>query len=189
MSRLGTIRNLAVGTMLAGTVAFGGAGMALAQDTTTAVESHPEHIHKGTCAELDPNPAAPLNNLLPIGADPDDIEGSVQKLETVGVLTASPIYYADSEDVDFKWDDMLADSHAINVHKSDQEIDQYIACGDIGGVVVDDGNKLVIALHPQNDSGYFGVAILQKDDDGNVVVEVYLAGPSAGGGTIATPAA
>jgi hypothetical protein len=188
MSRFGTIRNLTAGVMLASTLALGGAGLSLAQETTTTVESHPEHIHKGTCAELDPNPAAPLNNLLPIGVDPDDPEGSIKNLETVGVLTASPIFYAKSEDVDFKWDDMLADSHAINVHKSDQEIDQYIACGDIGGTVVDDGNKLVVALHPQNDSGYTGIAILEKDGDGNVDVEVYLSGPMSQN-EIATPAA
>lgn len=189
MSRFGSIRNLAAGAMLAGTLALGGAGLSLAQETTTTVESHPEHIHAGTCAELDPNPAAPLNNLLPIGVDPDNPEESMQDLESVGVLTASPIFYADNEDVDFKWDDMLASSHAINVHKSDQEIDQYIACGDIGGTPVDDGEKLVIALHPQNDSGYTGIAILEKDDDGNVDVEVYLAAPMSENAPVATPAA
>jgi hypothetical protein len=188
MSRLGTIRNLAAGAMLAGTIALGGAGLSLAQETTTTIESHPSHIHAGTCAELDPNPAAPLNNIIPIAADPEDLEGSLQDVETVGVLTASPIFYANSEDVDFSWDDMLASSHAINVHKSDQEIDQYIACGDIGGTVIDDGNKLVVALHPLNDSGYSGIAILEKDGDGNVDVEVYLSGPM-GENEIATPAA
>lgn len=187
MSRLGTIRNLAAGAVLAGSLALGGAGLALAQETTTTIASHPSHIHAGTCAELDPNPAAPLNNLVPIAADPEDLEASLQEVETVGVLTASPILYADSEDVDLAWEDMLAESHAINVHLSDQEIDQYIACGDIGGTPIDDDGKLVIALHQQNDSGYSGIAILEKDDDGNVDVEVYLAGPS--GGQIATPAA
>jgi hypothetical protein len=187
MSRLGTIRNLAAGAMLAGSMAIGGAGLALAQDTTTTtVDSHPSHIHPGTCAELDPNPAAPLNNIIPIGVDPEDMDGSMQELEQAGALTASPVFYADSEDVELAWDDMLAESHAINVHLSEQEIDQYIACGDIGGTVVDDGNKLVIALHPQNDSGYSGIAILEKDDDDNVDVEVYLVGPA---GEIATPAA
>ena len=189
MSRFGTIRNLAAGAMLAGTLALGGAGQSLAQETTTTVESHPSHIHAGTCAELDPNPAAPLDNLYQIGIDPDDIEGSMEDLESVGVLTVSQIFYADSEEVDLSWDDMLAESHAINVHKSDQEIDQYIACGDIGGTLVDDGEKLVIALHPQNDSGYTGVAILEKDDDDNVDVEVFLAAPAADNETIATPAA
>ena len=47
--------------------------------------------------------------------------------------------------------------------------------------------SLVIALHPQNDSGYFGIAILSKDDDGNVDVEVYLAEP--GETSDATPVA
>jgi len=29
--------------------------------------AHPSHIHKGTCAELDPNPAYPLNDVTQIG--------------------------------------------------------------------------------------------------------------------------
>jgi hypothetical protein len=185
MARFASIRQLAVGTVLAGTVAIGGAGMAAAQDE--AMESHPSHIHAGTCAELDPNPAAPLNNIIPIGVDPEAEEPEAP--ETVGVLTASPILHADSEDVEFSWDDMLAESHAINVHLSDEEVQTYIACGDIGGTPVDDGDKLVVALHPQNDSGYSGIAILEKDGDGNVDVEVYLAGPPAEGGVpVATPA-
>jgi hypothetical protein len=166
-------------------VALGGASAALAQDEEPA-DSHPSHIHAGTCAELDPNPAAPLTNIIPIGVNPDDAEAEVP--ETVGVLTASPILYADSEDVEFTWDDMLAESHAINVHLSDEEVQTYIACGDIGGTPIDDDGKLVIALHPQNDSGYSGIAILEKDDDDNVDVEVYLAAPS-GEAPIATPAA
>jgi hypothetical protein len=169
---------------MVGTVVFGGAGAVLGQEAPPA--SHPSHIHPGTCAELDPNPAAPLNNIVPIGVDPEDAEAEVP--QAVGALTASPILYAASEEVELTWDDMLAESHALNVHLSDEEIQTYIACGDIGGTPTDDDSRLVIALHPQNDSGYTGIAILQKDDDDNVDVEVYLAAP-AGEQPIATPAA
>ena len=46
--------------------------------------------------------------------------------------------------------------HAINVHLSADEIDTYIACGDIGGVVAgrrEEENELVIGLGELNDSG------------------------------------
>ena len=48
--------------------------------------------------------------------------------------------------------------YAINVHLSADEIDTYIACGDIGGVVTtdegEDQPELIIGLGELNDSGY-----------------------------------
>lgn len=182
MSRLGTLRKMALGIVIASGLTMGGAAITLAQDEAATTPSHPSHIHAGTCDDLDPNPAAPLKNIEPRMAESDE-EPAV---EPVGVLTAVPVLYADSEDVDMSWDDMLAESHAINVHESAENVQNYIACGDIGGVVVDD--TLVITLTPQNDSGYTGIAILEKDDDGNVDVEVYLAAPPEDGtGPVATP--
>lgn len=177
MSRLGTLRNTVLGIVIASGLTMGGAAVTLAQDEAATTPSHPSHIHAGTCDDLDPNPAAPLKNIELRVDDDDDDDGATG--EPVGVLTAAPVLHADSEDVDMSWDDMLAESHALNVHESDENVQNYIACGDIGGVVVDD--KLVIALNPLNDSGYSGIAILEKDDDDNVDVEVYLASPPEGG--------
>ncbi len=169
MSRFSTLRHLSIGAVLAGSLMAGGIGAASAQDQAES-PSHPSHIHAGTCDDLDPNPAMPLNNIVPIGQSDDD-----EASEPQGVLTASQILYAESDDGDqLTWDDMLATAHSINVHESDENIQTYIACGEIGGVVKDD--KLVVALHPMNDSGYTGIAILEKDDD-NIDVEVYLAAP------------
>ncbi|MCO5216696.1 MAG: hypothetical protein M9953_02925 [Thermomicrobiales bacterium] len=148
----------------------------MAQDTAT-VTAHPAHIHLGTCADLDPNPVAPLQSLLPIGVNPDDDD--VQTQETLGVLTVGPVAYSETDDVDFDWDAMLETSHALAVHESDENIQNYIACGDIGGVVFsddDDERNLVIGLHPVGESGFSGIAFLSKDDDGDVDVEVYLVG-------------
>jgi hypothetical protein len=64
----------------------------------------PAHIHPGTCANLDPRPQYPLNNV---------VDGSS---ETV---------------VDVPLADLLTGTFAINVHKSGQEIAVYVACGDI----------------------------------------------------------
>ena len=64
----------------------------------------PAHIHPGTCANLDPRPQYPLNNV---------VDG---RSETV---------------VDVPLADLLTGNFAINVHKSGQEIAVYVACGDI----------------------------------------------------------
>jgi hypothetical protein len=70
-------------------------------------------------------------------------------------------------------DEIIAGSHAINVHLSAEEMDVYIACGDIGGelVVDDDGRThLQIGLGELNDSGHTGIAWLGSDGDQTEVV-------------------
>jgi len=173
MSRFSSFGKLATGLVLVGGIALGGASLVVAQDDETEpVVSHPSHIHLGTCDDLDPNPAAPLNSIEPRMSDDDGEEAN----QPEGVLTAPRVLYASSEEVELSWDDMMASSHAINVHLSDEEISTYIACGDIGGVVVED--ELHVSLAPQNDSGYHGIAVLTQDEDGNVDVEVFLAEPA-----------
>ena len=71
-------------------------------------EAQPAHIHQGTCAELDPEPAFPLESVVD-GTSESDVEVSLQDL-----LDA-------------------VDGYAINVQKSDAEADVYVACGDIIG--------------------------------------------------------
>jgi hypothetical protein len=64
----------------------------------------PAHIHPGTCANLNPQPQYPLNNV---------VNGTS---ETV---------------VDVPLANLLTGNFAINVHKSGQEVAVYVACGDI----------------------------------------------------------
>jgi hypothetical protein len=71
-------------------------------------EAQPAHIHQGTCAELDPAPAFPLESVVN-GTSESDVDVSLQDL-----LDA-------------------VEGYAINVHKSDAEADVYVACGDIIG--------------------------------------------------------
>ena len=68
-------------------------------------DPQPAHIHKGTCAELDPTPAYPLTN----------VEDG--KSETT---------------VNVALDELEAGEFAINVHKSEPEIKTYVSCGNIG---------------------------------------------------------
>jgi LPXTG-motif cell wall-anchored protein len=64
----------------------------------------PAHIHRGTCANLDPAPAYPLSNV---------VNGKSETTLEVG-MTA-----------------LQGGEFAINVHKSAAEASVYVACGDI----------------------------------------------------------
>jgi hypothetical protein len=183
-----SLKQYTFGALLVGSLAIGGAGVALAQDDTSTdgEQSHPAHIHIGDCANLDPNPAAPLNNITARSADEEGDESDTD-LAPQGVLTAPAVLHSETDDIELSFeDDVLASSHSIVVHESEENIENYIACGEIGGVVVD--GELVISLRPLNDSGYTGVVKLASDDDGNVDVEVYLAEPMSTE-PVATPAA
>lgn len=161
------------GTLVAGCFLLGATGMVLAQDDddATAGPVHPAHILAGECAELDPAPVAALTDVaLPLNNDEEDNDAQ-------GVLTAPAVLTSETDDVDLSFeDDVLTSAHSIVVHESEENVQNYIACGEIGGIVVD--GELLVSLHSMNDSGYSGIAQLSTDDDGQVDVEIFLAEPS-----------
>ena len=161
-------RSVLVGVALLSGVAISGASLVAAQDAP-AVE-HPAHIHEGSCAELNPNPLAPLTSVVP--REPAE-DAEAEEQEPQGALTAAPVLFSETS-VELSLDDILAAPHAINIHESPENAQNYIACGDIGGIVVED--SLYIGLNEQNDSGYHGVAVLERDDD-QTTVQVYLVAP------------
>ena len=59
------------------------AATAFAQDATetpaTTIVTHPAHVHKGTCTQLDPNPAYPLDNVGPRLTDDDKMPDPAHK--------------------------------------------------------------------------------------------------------------
>ena len=65
---------------------------------------HPVHIHEGSCADLNPQPAFPLT---------DVVDG---RSET-------------TVDVDFS--ELTAQEYAVNVHESAENADVYVACADV----------------------------------------------------------
>ena len=65
----------------------------------------PAHVHKGTCAKLDPKPTYPLNG----------VKDGVSET-TVANATLAELQKGD---------------YAINVHKSGKEAAVYVACGNI----------------------------------------------------------
>jgi hypothetical protein len=66
--------------------------------------TQPVHIHKGSCANLDPKPAFPLSPL------------TRGKSETV---------------VNASLDDLEKGGYAINGHKSAQDLKTYVFCGEV----------------------------------------------------------
>ena len=71
----------------------------------------PAHIHEGSCADLNPQPEYPLQNV---------VDGK------------------SSSTVSASLDDLKSEAYAINVHKSQSDLMTYVSCGDIGGTGGDD---------------------------------------------------
>jgi hypothetical protein len=126
-----------------------------AQDATPAAAgaaAHPVHIHSGNCDELG-EVVVPLTDLTAPEGD------------RVGQRNRAAQGATSYTNVPLTLDAILAEDHAINAHLSADQIDVYIACGEIGGVVAPDGS-LTIGLGEQSDSGYTGIAYLAPGADG-----------------------
>ncbi len=129
---------------------------------------HPAHIHAGTCVELG-DIVAPLSDVV-------DLEAGSG--EQVGATTAQPVKVGATV-VDLSLEEIIAGAYAINVHLSAEDIGEYIACGDIGGVVItdyDNRSELNIGLQELNDSGHVGTVWLGDDGD-QTIIEIILIEP------------
>lgn len=167
--------------VLAGALAFAALTAALsptarAQDATPVAEtaalaatpvavapiSRPVHIHAGDCTTLG-EVVVPLTNLVaPVG-------------DGVGQADEATLVESSFTTVPLGIDAILGADHAINAHLSDAEIDTYLACGELGGVI-DINGALIVGLREQNSSGYTGVAFLQPNLDGvSTDVSVFIA--------------
>jgi len=165
--KFGSVAAIAAGFMLMGGVIAGiGGGSASAQDM--AMASHPAHIHAGDCAALG-EVVFPLSN---VGMDMSMDSTPMAMGEMMGQMTSIPVE-ASVTTVAAPLADIVNGSHAINIHESDENIANYIACGAIGGTMMGTSD-LAIGLAPLNDSGYSGIAILHDNGDGTTMVSVFL---------------
>jgi hypothetical protein len=174
-----------------------------------ASESHPAHIHAGSCDQLGAV-VYPLTNvsasgmmagMVAMAATPSS--GMPAAMATPGGLTMSPAMGAATATavetsqtlVDASLPDLLAQPYAINVHESAANIQHYIACGDIGGAMMtgaamDQRGVLAIGLKELNNSGESGIALLRSTDNNQTMVWIYLAKNLSGAsGAMATPGA
>jgi len=167
-----------------------GATPAAQEGIDTALALHPAHIHSGTCNELG-DVVFPLNDLqaasqvaTPEAALNADAASTPAATPTVGL---DEVVAQSATVVEASLDDILAAEHAINVHQSPENIDIYIACGEVTGSPTD--GQLTIELQELNDSGFVGEAMLTDNDDGTTTVHVSLIPIDAadGGTPAATP--
>ncbi len=182
-------RLLVVGAMLSmlGLVVAGGRS-GLAQDATPAAReaaAHPAHIHAGTCDNLDPAPAFPLTNVGKTGmmqgmtgGTPEADAPEMGMSEPMGAESAATVETSYTV-VDAPLEEIVEGGHAINLHESAENIETYIACGDVGGRIatgpgMEQGGTLVVGLREVNGSGYSGVAVLEGMGDQTEVI-LYLA--------------
>jgi len=152
-SRLAAVVALAAFTL----IVPAGLAQTPVSEAATQGESHPAHIHSGTCDQLG-DVVVPLTNV----AVPADTARE-------GAETAHDVKVSQTT-VDMPLQDLLEGDYAVNVHLSAEEIDTYIACGDIGGFQIIDPSgetELFIGLRELNDSGHTGVARLAIGEDPN----------------------
>lgn len=151
--------------------------------------SHPAHIHTGTCDALG-DVVFPLNNVAVPGSAAAVVADIASPVAEGGATpVASPIAEVGEVNeesttvVEVALDDIISGGHAINVHESVENVQNYIACGDVTGSPA--GGQLRVALNELNDSGYMGDALLQDNGDGTTTVSIVL----IRGGSAGTPAA
>jgi hypothetical protein len=171
---------LIIATVLLAAGLIGSAG---AQDSLATPDagapSHPAHIHSGTCATLG-EVVFPLENVTASEATASPEASPV--LELAATPAVSGLALMSTTTVETTLDDLLGGEHAINLHESDENIQNYIACGDLTGTPSD--GMLTIELAELNDSGVTGQATLTDNGDGTTTVMVQVTH-----GAMATPAA
>jgi hypothetical protein len=177
-----------------------GPATALAQDATPQAGNeppHPVHIHSGSCDALG-DVVYPLNDIQlynvsrsfsisPAATPEPGAAGVGTPLAGVSVTTTTPVQFSFTH-IDANLIDLIGGGYAINAHESNENIGNYIACGDIPvctGVACPAVTSVVVPLAQLNDSGYVGIAQLVADPSGGVNVTVFLISasdlPSASG--------
>lgn len=130
--------------------------------------AHPAHIHAGTCEALG-DVVFPLNDVAALDAEATPAASPAASPAAAG---AGDVVAESTTEVQAALDDILAAEHAINVHESAANIQNYIACGDLTGPATD--GELRVELQELNGSGYIGEARLVDNGDGTTTVTVTL---------------
>jgi hypothetical protein len=136
---------------------FHGGSQGLAQESSPP---RPSHIHDGDCDELG-KIIQPLNSLT---------EPSGPTLGNSDAVVAEAAF----TNIPQTLDELLATDHALKVHLSKEQIQTYLACGDIGGKL-DANGALIVGLKELDNSGYTGIAYLQPAGNGTTNVSVLIA--------------
>ena len=161
-----------LGGALLGTALFGAVGGRAQEETPP----RPSHIHEGDCDE----PGAIVQPLTNLTAPGEEVIGNDEATVAEAAFTNIPL----------SLDAMIAADHSVKVHLSRDQIQTYLACGDIGGTLAEDG-ALIVGLKELDNSGYTGIAYLRPLPNGTTDTSVIIARVLPGGGAPAagTPVA
>jgi plastocyanin len=139
---------------------------AAADDDTGA--SHPAHIHTGTC-DAPGEVVAPLSNV----SGQYLVDGTASAGATaVGAASALPVEVSETT-VPLPLANIIGAPHVLMVHESDEAIQNFIACGDVGGPMLG-ASDLPFGIGSLNDSEYAGSGWLHDNGDGTTTVRVVL---------------
>ncbi len=203
--RKGLLLTLVAAFALIG-AAIAGPGLAVAQDASPVAgageHNHPAHIHTGTCDAVG-EVVYPLNNVTDADASMDAGMDDMASPEAGGMDTAASPETGEDTDmhghdaaggvvaestttVTTTFDELTGAEHVINVHESEENIGNYIACGEITGTA--ENGTLTVTLNELNDSGWEGDAELTDNGDGTIEVTIHLTAVDMAGG-MASPEA
>jgi hypothetical protein len=148
-----------------------------------ALHAYPAHVHEGQCPE--PGEVIfPLNDVstldvgvAPLGGTPvTDIATPALAADATPVAAdapgVNPVVAQSTTELEVSLDELLGAQHAINVHATPENLEIYIACGDIAGTPAD--GSLHIELQEVQNSGYIGEAHLFENGDGTTTVTIML---------------
>jgi len=158
---------MAAALFISTAVAAGAAGLTAAQSTPISNSALVAGVFAGSCADFaGGEPVEALRDLTL-----DNANG-----EARGLPSAMAVLDSDTE-LRVSINTFLDSPHSIVIGDPSNPV----ACGDIGGLVDlnNDDEDLDIGLWPVNDSGYFGIAEIDGDDDDNETeISVYVAVPN-----------
>jgi hypothetical protein len=136
-------------------------GTPVAIDFDQLVTERPGEVLSGSCDEL----GETIASLTPLDSPEGEAQGQGAAIEAESSYTTIPI----------PLESLLDGQSSIAILLSEEASETVIACGEIGGVVGEDGS-LVVKLSERNDSGFTGVAFLAPGDPGTTGASVFLAG-------------
>jgi hypothetical protein len=133
----------------------------VAVDFGQLVASRPAEVISGSCDE----PGETIASLTPLETPEGEAQGQGAAIEAESSYTTIPI----------PLESLLSGQTTITMFLSEEASETVVACGEIGGVLSEDGS-LVVKLSERNGSGFSGIAFMAPGDPGTTGASVFLAG-------------
>jgi hypothetical protein len=141
----------------------------LAQSAAADLMAHPASVRTGSCVEVG-DVVGPLS----------DVVGEATGGPAMGSAAAIAVEASTTPTVPVSYARVLSLPHSVVVARGpgDEDRDDYIACGDIGGHEMT-ATDLAIGLAGMDDSGYSGIATIHDNGDGTVGIAIFLTSAGA----------